>query len=136
MKIDIKNGIPIYLQINEQIKLSVLCGRYRSGDRLPSVRELAVELRINPNTVVRAYQMLKDEGIIDSRPGGGNFVLPQENKDMISQSEDIIVKELQAVINKADMFNVARERINKLFQKILSQGKEKAAENSSSVTAN
>lgn len=123
MKIDIKSGIPIYLQITEQVKLSVLSGRYRPGDRLSSVRELAVALRINPNTVVKAYQMLKDEGIIDSRPGGGNFVLPQENKDMISQSDNFILKELQAVIDRADMLNVSKERVNKLFQKILSERK-------------
>ena len=123
MKIDIQSGIPIYLQITEQIKLSVLSGRYRSGDRLPSVRELAVGLRINPNTVVKAYQLLKDGGIIDSRPGGGNFILQQEGGDMTAQSEDIIVKELQAVIDKADMLNVSRERINELFQKILSERK-------------
>jgi len=123
MKIDIQSGIPIYLQITEQIKLSVLSGRYRSGDRLPSVRELAVGLRINPNTVVKAYQMLKDEGITDSRPGGGNFVLAQEGGDMTAQSEDIIMKEFQAVIDKAGMLNVSKERINKLFQKILSERK-------------
>jgi GntR family transcriptional regulator len=122
MKIDLKSGVPIYLQIVEQVKISALFGRYRNGDRLPPVRELALELRINPNTVAKAYQMLKDEGIIDSRPGGGNFiVLQQKNTDIMR--ETMLSGELKNIIGKADDLEVPRERLSEIFKQLLKEKK-------------
>jgi GntR family transcriptional regulator len=122
MKIDLKSGVPIYLQIVEQVKISALFGRYRNGDRLPPVRELALELRINPNTVAKAYQMLKDEGIIDSRPGGGNFiVLQQKNTDIMR--ETMLSGELKNIIGKADGLEVPRERLSEIFKQLLKEKK-------------
>jgi GntR family transcriptional regulator len=68
------SGVPVYLQLESQVKQAVGAGALRSGDALPSVRKLAAELRINPNTVARAYQDLEREGVIRSVPGGGSFV--------------------------------------------------------------
>jgi len=122
MKIDLKSGVPIYLQIVEQVKVSALFGRYRNGDRLPPVRELAMELRINPNTVAKAYQMLKDEGVIDSRPGGGNFIsLQQQNTD--AMRETMLSGELQDVIAKADALGVPRDRLSEIFKQLLKETK-------------
>ncbi len=122
MKIDLKSGVPIYLQIVEQVKVSALFGRYRNGDRLPPVRELAMELRINPNTVAKAYQMLKDESIIDSRPGGGNFIsLQQKNTD--AMRETMLSGELQDVIAKADALGVPRDRLAEIFKQLLKETK-------------
>lgn len=67
-------GLPIYLQIQAQVKHAVAAGALRAGDALPSVRKLASELRINPNTVARAYLELEREGVISAVPGGGTFV--------------------------------------------------------------
>ena len=124
MKIDLKSGVPIYLQIVEQVKVSAMFGRYRNGDRLPPVRELALELRINPNTVAKAYQLLKDEGIIDSRPGGGNFIsLQQQNTD--AMREAMLSGELKNIIDKADALGVPRERLTEIFHHLLNRGDNK-----------
>ena len=64
----------IYLQIADQIRERVLDGDWRAGERIPSIRELAVELGVNPNTVTKSYQRLMDRGIISSRRGLGYFV--------------------------------------------------------------
>ena len=120
MKIDLKSGIPIYMQIVEQVKLSALFGRYRTGDRLPPVRELALELRINPNTVAKAYQILKDENIIDSRPGGGNFISLEE-KNSAAMREAMLTSELKTLIDKADTLGLDRTRLSEIFHQLLNR---------------
>lgn len=72
--IDNKSGVPFYRQIIEQIKFGIANGELGSGDRLPTVRQLAVDLSINPNTVVRAYRELEIEGILNTQQGSGTFV--------------------------------------------------------------
>jgi GntR family transcriptional regulator len=67
-------GLPIYLQIESQVKHAVAAGALKPGSALPSVRKLAGELRINPNTVARAYQNLERDGLIRTVPGGGTYV--------------------------------------------------------------
>ena len=119
MKINLKSGTPIYLQIIEQFKLSALYGRYSTGDRLPPVRELAIELRINPNTVAKAYRILKDEGIIDSRPGGGNFIAQQENNIAVQQKEDSLREELKKVLINAEALGVNKERLTEIYNDLL-----------------
>jgi GntR family transcriptional regulator len=68
------SGVPIYLQIEQQIKQAIASGVLRTGEELPSTRRTAAELRINPNTVARAYTELEREGVIRTVPGGGTFV--------------------------------------------------------------
>jgi GntR family transcriptional regulator len=68
------SGFPIYLQIESQVKRAAAAGALKQGDVLPSVRKLASELRINPNTVARAYQNLERDGVIRTVPGGGTYV--------------------------------------------------------------
>jgi len=77
-KINPASGIPIYLQIGQQIKTAVASGALQPGDQLPSVRELALELTINPNTAAKAYQELEREGIITTIRGKGTFIANQE----------------------------------------------------------
>ena len=74
LRISASSGIPVYLQLEQQIKQAIASGLLRSGDPLPSTRRTAADLRINPNTVARAFQNLEREGIIRTVPGGGTFV--------------------------------------------------------------
>jgi len=67
-------GVPLYLQIESQLKHAIAAGALKQGDTLPSVRKLAADLRVNPNTVARAYQNLERDGVIRTVPGGGTFV--------------------------------------------------------------
>ena len=72
--IDAKSGVPFYRQIIEQIKFAIARGGLAPGDQLPTVRQLAVDLSINPNTVIRAYRELEIEGVLDTQQGSGTFV--------------------------------------------------------------
>ncbi len=67
-------GPPLYMQIESQVRHAVASGVLRAGDALPSVRKLAVDLRINPNTIARAYQNLERDGIVRTVQGGGTYV--------------------------------------------------------------
>lgn len=72
--IDNQSGVPFYRQIIEQVKYAISRGELSTGDRLPTVRQLAVDLSINPNTVVRAYRQLEIEGVLETQQGSGTFV--------------------------------------------------------------
>jgi GntR family transcriptional regulator len=72
--IDSKSGVPLYRQIIEQVKFAIARGDLGPGDRLPTVRQLAVDLSINPNTVIRAYRELEIEGMLDTQQGSGTFI--------------------------------------------------------------
>jgi GntR family transcriptional regulator len=71
------SGVPIYLQIESQVKHAIAAGALRHDDPLPPVRKLAAEVRVNPNTVARAYQNLERDGVIRTVPGGGCYVNAQ-----------------------------------------------------------
>ena len=74
LRISASSGVPVYLQLEQQIKHAIASGVLRAGDPLPSTRRTAADLRINPNTVARAFQNLEREGVIRTVPGGGTFV--------------------------------------------------------------
>ena len=75
LRISASSGVPVYLQLEQQIKQAIASGLLHSGDALPSTRRTAAELRINPNTVARAFQNLEREGVIRTVPGkAGTFV--------------------------------------------------------------
>jgi DNA-binding transcriptional regulator YhcF (GntR family) len=73
-RLDASSGVPPYLQLVHQVRQSLLLGYLREGDRLPTVKELAGDLAINPNTVVKAYRQLEHEGLAGGRPGQGTFI--------------------------------------------------------------
>lgn len=74
--LDHKSGVPFYRQIVEQVRFALSRDDLATGDRLPTVRQLAVDLSINPNTVVRAYRELELAGLIETQQGSGTFVAP------------------------------------------------------------
>jgi GntR family transcriptional regulator len=72
--VDPRSGVPLYLQLIEQVKRHVALGSLAPGEQLPTVKALALDLTINPNTVARAYRDLERDGIIETSPGRGSFV--------------------------------------------------------------
>jgi GntR family transcriptional regulator len=74
IQIQTQGGVPIYLQVMQQIKYLVASGRLQTGDELPSIRALAEELIVNPNTIARAYRELELEGVVEKRRTAGTFV--------------------------------------------------------------
>ena len=72
--LDPANGTPIYRQIIQQIEYAILSGRMKSGDKLPTIRSLAVNLKTNPNTIARAYSELEIRGILETHVGSGTYI--------------------------------------------------------------
>ena len=87
LHINPSSGVPIYLQIENQVKHYIASGALKSGEALSSVRQVAADLRINPNTVARAYQNLERDGVLRSVPGGRTYV--GENPGGLLKSEKI-----------------------------------------------
>jgi GntR family transcriptional regulator len=77
-RLDENTGVPVYRQIMDQVRGGIALGALRPGDQLPTVRQLAVDLAINPNTVVRAYRELELGGLLDSNQGTGTFIREQK----------------------------------------------------------
>ena len=88
------SGVPIYLQLMEQVKHNIETGALRPGDQLPGIRPLAEELVINPNTVAKAYRELEHEGVIELRQGAGAFVSAraraQKQTDKVRAGRDAV----------------------------------------------
>jgi len=88
IQLDFRSSAPIYTQIVEQVKQQVVSGELKPGDQLPTVRALALELRVNFNTVARAYRLLDEAGIISTQQGRGTYILdvpPPERTDKLRQ---------------------------------------------------
>ena len=75
--LDPKSGVPIYRQIQDQIRCGIAAGKLRSAEQLPTVRALAVDLAVNPNTIIKAYSELERLGILTTEQGSGTYVAPQ-----------------------------------------------------------
>jgi GntR family transcriptional regulator len=92
-KLNPKSGVPVYRQIQDQIRYGIASGLLNPGEQLPTVRALAVELSVNPNTVIKAYSELEREGILTTEQGSGTFVaaeppltLSEENRGVKLES--------------------------------------------------
>jgi GntR family transcriptional regulator len=85
--LDLHSGMPVYRQIMDQVRGGIASGALAAGDQLPTVRQLAVDLEINPNTVVRAYRELEFGGLIETHQGTGTFISAQKMKRADAQRE-------------------------------------------------
>jgi GntR family transcriptional regulator len=103
VQIDPRRHLPIYLQIAEAIRGGVAAGTYRPGEALPSLRELAITLRVNPNTVQRAYDELSREGIVEARRGLGLFVAERAPSDARPRA----VEEVRAALERGIRIGLA-----------------------------
>ena len=116
------SGVPIYLQIEAQIKNAMAAGALKPGQPLPSVRKLAAELGINPNTAARAYQELEREGTITTVPGGGTFVgegqprfLKSERRRRLQPyARQIVVEGTQLGLSEEEILDLVQEELAKL----------------------
>ena len=79
-RLDLKSGVPVYRQLIDQVLVAIAAGQLSPGDQLPTVRQLAVDLSINPNTVVRAYKELEIRGMLTTQQGTGTFITAKKVK--------------------------------------------------------
>lgn len=99
LSLDPKSGIPIYRQIIDRVRDGIARGLLSPGDQLPTVRQLAADLSINPNTVIRAYREMEISGVLDTQQGSGTFVAnhkPPEDERERRRKLDQILTELLA----------------------------------------
>jgi GntR family transcriptional regulator len=118
-RINHSSGVPLYLQLMEQIKHAIETGALRAGDQLPAIRKVAEELVMNPNTVVRAYRELEHEGVIELRHGSGAYISDSEagRIKVIRRGQAV----LQSAIEKLIAIGLSEAEIRRLVENELSQ---------------
>ncbi len=119
IRIDTSNGVPIYLQIVEQIKRSVAAGRLKPEDPLPSVRQLALDLTINPNTVARAYLELERRNFIYKRQGQGTYVGPHAVGAARRERNKIVAGLFEKAIAEAADYGMSASEITAICEQLI-----------------
>jgi GntR family transcriptional regulator len=113
------SGTPIYVQLMEQVKHAIETGALRAGEQLPTLRKLAEELVINPNTVVRAYRELEHEGVVEIRHGSGAFVSQAAaGRTKISRKAQSI---MQSAVDRLAAAGLTEDEIRRLMENELAQ---------------
>jgi GntR family transcriptional regulator len=124
-QINFKSGKPVYLQVVDQVKAAAASGAMQAGEALPSIRPLAEELRVNRNTIAKAYTELESQGVIETLPGKGCFVLPNNSplkKDvrrrLLSEEIDqVIVQAHHLQVSGTEFLELVRERLGVIEDK-------------------
>ncbi len=109
--LDPKSGVPFYKQVILQVEMAIADGRLTQGEQLPTVRSLAVDLRINPNTVARAYNEMEIRGIVMTQQGTGTFISDKKIEMDAVQREQILAELTRSFISKAGSYGFNLEEI-------------------------
>ena len=126
--LDPKSGVPFYKQVILQIEMAITDGRVINGDQLPTVRSLAVDLSINPNTVARAYNELEIRGIVQTQQGTGTFITGKTIELDDIKREKVLAGISQSFISKAGSYGFTIKEIIE-YLKTLEASSEAAAKN-------
>ena len=120
IKLNEASGLPLYLQIVEQVKRMAASGSLRSDDRLPTVRELAAELIVNPNTIAHAYQQLEREGVIETRRGLGSYVCSSGSLLSAEARTKLIEDILDRALVEAHHLNIEPDDVAEILNRRIS----------------
>jgi len=115
IRIDNTSDRPVYQQIIDQIKRDIALGRLNKDEKLPTVRQLARQIAINPNTIAKAYRQLEQEGIIITKPGAGAFVASLDSNLSKAVRKKIISQELEQIAVEAFHMQLDRQTLSELF---------------------
>lgn len=120
MRIDPASHVPIYLQIADAVRAAVAAGVYRPGEVLPSLRAMATEIHVNPNTVQRAYDELEREGLVYSQRGRGLFVAERGAAAAAqSRAGDAVRRTFEEALRAGQVAGMTPDEISELFQAAL-----------------
>lgn len=108
-QLNFRSGKPVYLQIVDQVKAAAASGGLQAGDPLPSIRPLAEQLRVNRNTVAKAYTELESQGVIETLPGKGCFITANNSPYKLEVRRQLLSEEIDAAIVQAHHFQVSRQ---------------------------
>jgi GntR family transcriptional regulator len=123
-RVNPSTGVPLYVQLMEQIRHAIETGALKAGDQLPTIRKVAEDLVVNPNTVVRAYRELQGEGIIELKHGSGAFVCEVGGHTRITRKAQAIV---QAAVQRLTDSGLTEDEIRRLFNNELALQRAKNA---------
>lgn len=112
---DFDKNIPIYLQIEQQMKLDIIKNKYKPGEKIPSVREYALMLKINPNTINRALLELEEEGLINTQRTSGKYIT-EDKKTIENLKQQYIKNTTNDFLNKMEEINVSKKEILELLK--------------------
>ncbi len=115
------SSVPVYKQITEQVRMAVATGRLSVAEQLPSVRALAEQLVLNPNTVARAYGDLAREGLIETRPGRGVFIIPKRRVFHAAEGRRRLEPLINSLISEAMAMDVTPEELQDALEKKLGE---------------
>ena len=130
-KIDFKSGKPVYLQLVNQIRLAAAAGKLRTGEPLPSIRPLAEELRVNRNTIAKAYAELESQGVIETIPGKGCFLKENDSPFTRPVRQKLLQAEIDEAVVMAHHLQVDREKFLALVKERLDYFERESGENKS-----
>jgi GntR family transcriptional regulator len=119
MQIQPDSHVPVYLQIVEHVRSAIAAGVYRAGESLPSLRVLAAELRVNPNTVQRAYDEMCRQGLVKSHRGLGMFVAERGARSALARAEESTAAAFRHAVAAARAAGLDSERIMVLFEEAM-----------------
>ena len=115
LQINFKSGLPVYLQIVEQIKAAAASGALQAGEALPTIRPVAQELRVNRNTVAKAYAELESLGVIETLPGKGCFLKENHSPLRKEVRRKMLIDEIDQAIVQAHHLQVPRDEFLELI---------------------
>jgi len=117
LQVEMDSKVPIYVQVEEQIRSMIAVGQLRPGDQLPTIRQLAADLRVNYNTIARIYMDLDRDGVITTRRGRGTFVagVPDE-KEQVRLREEKLRSILQSSLEQARRLGYNPDEVSTAFQ--------------------
>jgi GntR family transcriptional regulator len=135
-QINFKSGKPVYLQLVDQVKAAAASGAVRAGEPLPSIRPLAEELRVNRNTIAKAYAELENQGVIETLPGKGCFVRVNDSPLKKDARRKLLIEEIDQAVVQAHHLQVPRSEFLALVRERLDaiEEKQRASERSSGHT--
>lgn len=116
--LDPKSGVPYYKQVILQVEMAIADGRLTNGDQLPTVRSLAVDLKINPNTISRAYREMEIRGIVNTQQGTGTFISDKEVELSALERERILASLTRDFIVKASSYGIGLDHVLNYLQEM------------------
>ena len=125
-QIDFKAGKPVYLQLVDQVRYAAASGMMRPGEPLPSIRPLAEELRVNRNTIAKAYAELESQGVIETLPGKGCFLKANNSPFTKVVREKLLLKELDEAVVTAHHLQVNRDAFLEMVKERLDYFEQKS----------
>ncbi|MFD1124150.1 GntR family transcriptional regulator [Lentilactobacillus raoultii] len=117
-----KTGVPIYQQIEDQIKAAILAGELQAGTLLPSIRQLAKDLQISVITTTRAYHDLEAAGFVNNVQGKGTYVLGQDSELLRETALRAVEKGLQEALDAAKLAHLSAEELHQMLDALISAG--------------